>query len=29
MNDESCQNSHKPVDVIPGSSEDELTDADT
>lgn len=28
MNDESCQNPHKPVDATPGSSEDELTDAD-
>ena len=28
MNDESCQNPHKPVDVTPGSSEDELTDAE-
>ena len=28
MNDESCQNPHKAVDVTPGSSEDELTDAD-
>ena len=28
MNDESCQNPHKPIDVTPGSSEDELTDAD-
>ena len=28
MNDESCQNPHKPIDVTLGSIEDELTDAD-
>ena len=28
MNDESCQNPHKPIAVTPGSSEDEVADAD-